>query len=129
MNQRGSAAVLLIAVAGFVLMLAAGIGAVGACLRARIEAVAAADAAALAAAPVTFASFGAETDPTTEAARFAAANGTRLLECACPIDISWEARTVTVRVAREVHLWPVGSVTVTAVGRAEFVPALMLLDD
>ena len=129
MNQRGSAAVLLIAVAGFVLLLAAAIGAVGACLRARVEAVTAADAAALAAAPVTFAPFGADSDPTAEAARFAAANGTRLVECVCPTDASWEPRTVTVRVARDVELWPVGSVTVTAIGRAEFVPALLLLDD
>jgi len=126
-NQQGSAAVLLVAVAGFILLLTAALGAVGACLRARAEAVAAADAAALAAAPVTFAPFGAETGPTAEAARFAALNGARLLECACPVDTSWDPRTVTVRVALDVELWPTGSVTVTAVGRAEFVPALMLV--
>jgi len=128
-NQRGSAAVLLVAVAGFVLLLAVVLGAIGVCLRARVEAVAAADAAALAAAPVTFAAFGAEADPAAEASRFAALNGTRLLECACPVDPSWEPRTVTVRVARDVVLWPMGSVTVTAVGRAEFVPALLLSGD
>jgi hypothetical protein len=36
---------------------------------------------------------------------------------------------VTVRVARELRLWPVGSVTVTAVGRAEFLPALLLVGE
>ena len=50
---------LLAAVAGVVLLLAAVLGAVGSFLLARVEAVAAADAAALAAAPVTFLPFGA----------------------------------------------------------------------
>jgi secretion/DNA translocation related TadE-like protein len=129
MSQRGSAAVLLVAVAGFVLLLTVALGAVGVCLRARVEAVAAADAAALAAAPVTFAPFGAEAGPTEEAARFAVLNGARLVECDCPVDSSWEPRIVTVRVARDVELWPVGSVAVTAVARAEFLPALMLVGD
>lgn len=129
MSDRGGAAVLLLGVVAVVLLLAAVLGAVGAYLRARVEAVAAADAAALAAAPVTFLPFGAEGTPTEEAARFATANSARLLSCSCPVDHSWEPRTVTVRVAREVRLWPVGSLTVTAVGRAEFVPALLLTED
>jgi secretion/DNA translocation related TadE-like protein len=128
-NDRGGAGVLLLGVAGLVLLLAASLGAVGAYLRARVEAVAAADAAALAAAPVTFLPFGAQGTPMDEAARFAAANGVRLVSCACPVDGSWEARTVTVRVAKEARLWPVGSVTVTAVSRAEFEPALLLLGE
>jgi len=125
-SDRGGAAVLLLGVAVVVLLLAAVLGAVGAYLRARVEAVAAADAAALAAAPVTFLPFGATGTPTEEAARFAAANGARLLWCACPVDPSWEPRTVTVQVARDLRLWPLGSLTVTAVGRAEFLPALLL---
>jgi len=128
-SDRGGAAVLLLGVAAVTLLLAAALGAVGAYLRARVEAVAAADAAALAAAPVTFLPFGAEGTPTEEAARFAAANGARLLWCACPMDPSWEPRTVTVQVAREAHLWPVGSLTVTAIGRAEFLPALLLTEE
>jgi len=128
-SDRGGAAVLLLGVAAVTLLLAAGLGAVGAYLRARVEAVAAADAAALAAAPVTFLPFGAEGTPTEEAARFALANGARLLWCACPVDPSWEPRTVTVQVAREVRLWPAGSLTVTAIGRAEFLPALLLTEE
>lgn len=127
MSDRGGAAVLLLGVAAVVLLLAAVLGGVGAYLRARVEAVAAADAAALAAAPVTFLPFGAEGTPTEEAARFALANGASLLWCACPVDPSWEPRTVAVQVARKAHLWPVGSLTVTAIGRAEFEPALLLL--
>jgi secretion/DNA translocation related TadE-like protein len=128
-KDRGGAAVLLLGVAAVILLLAAVLGAVGTYLRARVEAVAAADAAALAAAPVTFLPFGAEGTPTDEAARFALANGASLLWCACPVDPSWEPRTVTVQVAREVRLWPVGSLTVTAIGRAEFEPALLLLGE
>jgi len=92
----------------------------------RVEAVAAADAAALAAAPVTFLPFGAAGTPAEEAARFATANGARLVSCACALDPSWKPRAVTVQVAREASLWPAGSVTVTATGRAEFLPALLL---
>ena len=126
MSDRGGAAVLLVGVAGVVLLLAAVLGAVGVYLRVRVETVAAADAAALAAAPVTFLPFGAEGTPTDEAARFAAANGARLVSCVCPLDSSWEPRTVTVRVTKEARLWLLGSLTVTAVSRAEFLPALLL---
>jgi hypothetical protein len=66
---------------------------------ARVEAQTAADAAALAAAPVTFAPFGARGDARSEAERFAAANGARLVDCACPPDPVWRARVVTVTVA------------------------------
>ena len=117
---------LLLGLAGLVLLLAAIVASVGVYLRARVEASAAADAAALAAAPVTFRPFGALGTPTDEAARFAAANGARLISCACPVDSSWEARTVTVRVVVEVRVWLIGATSVTAIGRAEFVPALLL---
>ena len=129
MSERGGAGVLLAAVAGVVLLRAAALAGVGSYLRARVEAVAAADAAALAAAPVTFLPFGAAGTPAEEAARFAAANGARLVSCACAPDPSWEPRAVTVQVAREASLWPAGSVTVTATGRAEFLPALLLMDE
>lgn len=126
MNDRGSVAVLLAGVVGVVLLLAVVLGSVGALLRARIEATAAADAAALAAAPVTFLPFGATGAPVDEARRFAAANGARLVSCACPVDPSWEPRTVQVEVEVTVHLWPAGDVAVRAVGRAEFSPAALL---
>lgn len=129
MNDRGAAGVLLAAAAGVVMLLAAALGAVGSYLLARVEAVAAADAAALAAAPVTFLPFGAAGSPAEEAARFAAANGARLVACLCPLDPSWAARTVTVEVAREASFWPAGSITVTATGRAEFRPALLLTEE
>jgi secretion/DNA translocation related TadE-like protein len=127
-NERGATGVLLAAVAGLVLVFAASLGMVGGFLRARVEASAAADAAALAAAPVTFLPFGAEGGPRDEAARFAALNGAQLVSCACVPDPSWSPRTVTVVVARTVALWPAGRMQVRAESRAEFVPTLLLGD-
>jgi len=125
-SERGSAALALIGVIGLVLVLAVGLGAVGAYLRARVEASTAADAAALAAAPVTFLPFGTKGTPAEEAIRFARLNGARAVTCVCPVDRSWEPRTVEVRAERTIEIWPMGVFTVVGVGRAEFVPALLL---
>ena len=126
MSERGSASLALLGVAGLVLVLAMGLVAVGNLLRARVEAGTAADAAALAAAPVTFLPFRARGTPSEEAARFAALNGARIISCSCPVDHSWEPRTVEVRTERVVAIWPLGVFRVQGVGRAEFVPALLL---
>ncbi|HSG78308.1 MAG TPA: Rv3654c family TadE-like protein [Acidimicrobiia bacterium] len=126
MNERGAASVALLGVLVFALMLGAAVASVGAFFEGRTRAAAAADAAALAAAPVTFLPFGARGTPAEEAARFAAANGASLVGCSCPVDRSWAHRTVIVDVERRVRLWPVGAVTVRARGRAEFSPALLL---
>ena len=113
-------------VVGLVLVLTVGLAAVGALLRAGVEASTAADAAALAAAPVTFLPFGAEGSPADEAVRFARLNGARVVSCDCRVDRSWEPRTVEVRTERRVGIWPRGIFAVEGVGRAEFVPALLL---
>lgn len=128
MSERGSASLALLGVAALVLVLAMGLAGVGIFLRARAEASSAADAAALAAAPVTFLPFGARGTPIEEAARFAALNGARIISCSCPIDHSWEPRTVEVRTERVVEIWALGVFRVQGVGRAEFVPALLLQD-
>lgn len=119
----------LVAVVGVGLLFAAVVGSVGAYVRVRAEASAAADAAALAAAPVTFLPFGATGSPADEARRFAAANGAALVSCSCPLDPSWEPRVVEVTVSKAVSLWPVGSLTVHASGKAEFVPVMLLIAD
>ena len=67
--ERGSAAILVLGVAGLVMVLTIGVADVGLILSARLEAAAAADAAALAAAPVTFRPFGAAGTPAAEANR------------------------------------------------------------
>ena len=91
-SDGGSAAVVALAVALVVALLGAAVGGVAGYLGARARAALAADAAALAAAPVTFRSYGARQSPAAEAARFAAANGARLLRCACPVNRSWRSR-------------------------------------
>jgi len=126
MSERGSVSVAVLGVVAVALVLALGLSAVGSYLRARAEAEIAADAAALAAAPVTFLPFGARGTPAEEAARFAYLNGSRLEACRCPLDPSWEPRTVEVKTVRAVAIWPLGTFEVTAVGRAEFVPAALL---
>jgi secretion/DNA translocation related TadE-like protein len=125
-SDRGSVSLLLVGVAAVVLLFAAALGSVGAYFRARVEATTAADAAALAAAPVTFLPFGATGTPLDEARRFASANGATVVSCSCTLDPSWEPRTVHVEVEKIVHLWPAGRLSVRAIGRAEFSPALLL---
>ncbi|MFV9672160.1 MAG: pilus assembly protein TadG-related protein [Acidimicrobiia bacterium] len=125
-RDRGSAAVLLLAVAGLVLVLALGVADAGIAFSARLQAAAAADAAALAAAPVTFRPFGAAGSPAMEARRRAAANGAVLTKCSCPVDRSWRPRVVEVVVERRVELFGLGTITVRASSRAEFAPAALL---
>jgi len=126
-RDRGAASVLLLAVAGVALLLAVGIGDVGLILAGRYKAAVAADAAALAAGPVTFRPFGAEGNAGREAARYAALNGATVIACRCRTDRSWRARTVEVVVERTVRLIGGGVVSVRARSTAEFEP-LKLLD-
>jgi hypothetical protein len=109
-----------------ILVLAVGLGAVGAGVAGYVHAAGAADAAALAAAPVTFRSFGASGSPSQEAARFASVNGTRLVRCNCRVDRSWEKRTVTVVVERRIDLPGIGLFTVRATSRATFEPTALI---
>lgn len=93
---------------------------------ARVEAANAADAAALAAAPVTFRAFGARGSPRAEAARLAEANGARLKRCFCTVDHSMRRRIVEVEVVVARNFWLLGTVSVRGRSRAEFDPALLL---
>lgn len=109
-----------------VLTLVVALGAVGTGFAGYVQAAGAADAAALAAAPVTFRPFGATGSPTQEAARFASANGTRLVRCVCPVNRSWDTRTVIVVVERSVDIPALGRLTVRATSRATFEPSALL---
>lgn len=124
-SETGSIAVGA-ALIGLVLVMIIAVGSVGAAIGAYTKAAAAADAAALAAAPVTFRPFGASGSPAREAALFASANGAVLVSCDCPIDRSWDTRTVVVTVTRRVSLVGIGSVAVHATSRATFAPAALL---
>ena len=91
-------------------------------LGARSRAQVAADAAALAAAPVTFRPFGADGTAAEEAHRFASVNGGVLIECRCSHDRSWRSRTVTVLVSVPADLVLLGSTAATAWSSADFDP-------
>jgi hypothetical protein len=116
----------LLAVAGVTLVLSLAIVAVGQYLVGYAHAQAAADAAALAAAPVTFSPFGATGSARREAAIFATANRSKLIGCRCLPDPSWEPRTVVVVVRYSFGVVLFGEQSVEAVGRAEFLPARLL---
>ncbi len=91
-------------------------------LGARARAQIAADAAALAAAPVTFRPFGAAGSAVEEARRFATGNGGTLLECRCAPDPSWRTRTVTVLVSMSADLVLLGETEARAWSSADFDP-------
>jgi nucleotide-binding universal stress UspA family protein len=112
----------MLAIGAMLVVLSMLVADVGGFLAARQQVAAAADAAALAAAPVTFRPFGATGSPAQEAARFAAANGASLVWCRCVVDRTWETREVEVLVQRSVDLILLGRRRITVWSRAEFVP-------
>lgn len=120
--ERGAATLPLVGTVVLAALLAAFIGDVAVLMRARGQAMIAADAAALAAAPVTFAGFGAAGGPEAEARRFAAANRAELVSCDCGVDPTWRPRTVRVVVGVSVDLTLFGVRRVGASSRAEFTP-------
>ena len=126
MSDRGSVSVLVLGVVVLMIVLSLMLGTVGHYLSVAGRVQTAADAAALAAAPVTFRPFGSDGSPTAEAVRLAAANGARLIRCSCSIDRSWAVRIVEVEVVQEVNLLVVGRREVRAVAAAEFTPVDLL---
>lgn len=122
MRQSGSATLLVagvLAVAGLATGLVVDVAQVAA---ARAKLTAAADAAALAAAPITFARFGSQSHPQAAAAAIAAENDARLEACRCDIDRSWTSRTVVVVVATQVDLLLLPTRSLRATAAAEFRP-------
>ena len=126
MNERGAATVTTVAVVAVAVVLCVAIADGAVLLATRFQAGNAADAAALAAAPVTFQPFGAAGGPAAEAGRFARLNGAELVSCTCRIDRTWSPRIVEVVVAREAHLSVFGSVRVHVTARAEFIPTALI---
>lgn len=125
-DQEGGAGLLGLALLAVGLILATMAVDVAQLIVARTRATTAADAAALAAAPVTFRGFGTDSSPESEAARFAALNGADLVECRCRVDRSWSRRTVTVTVSYQVALRLLGNRVLTAAAAAEFVPVELI---
>jgi hypothetical protein len=116
----------MLATAGIVVLLMVGVADAGLLLSGRYQAAAAADAAALAAAPVTFRPFGASGTARQEATRYAVMNGASIVVCRRTSDRSWRPRTVEVIVERKVRLIGGGEITVRARSRAEFEPLELL---
>ena len=126
MSERGSVTVLMAGVVGLGLAVVLGRAAVGQLLVARGTASAAADAGALAAAPVTFRPFGASGSATAEAARFTSANGARVVRCDCASNSTYADRIVVVEVELNVAVLGRFATTVTATSAAEFRPVELL---
>lgn len=93
---------------------------------ARAAAQAGADAAALAAAPITFHPFDGRGDPEAAAREAAADNGLELVRCECRRNLTWAARTVVVEVETGLRLLGTYSVVVTAEAAARFTPVDLL---
>ena len=121
-GERGSATVVMLGLAAVVVVLGLLVADAAVYLRGRMLAATAADAAALAAAPVTFHGFGTTATPQAEAGRFATANGAVLDRCRCPVDRSWRTRTVDVTVTVATSLVLFGDRPVAATSSAEFAP-------
>ncbi len=92
---------------------------------ARAQLTTAADAGALAAAPVTFSAFGTNGDPVAAAAEMALGNGAQLSACECDINRSWVPRRVVVTVTTLVHLALLPDRALTATAAAEFRPVAL----
>jgi len=122
MSERGGATIVAMAISSLLVLVAVGLVGAGLVLAAHFQVTAAADAAALAAAPLTFL----PGDPQWEAARYASANGADLVRCVCPEDTSFRVRVVRVEVVDVVQIPVFGSVTVRARSAAEFDPLQLL---
>ena len=122
MNERGAGSVLAIAAMAVVTFVAVAVLATGQIVIARSRATAAADAAALAAAPMTFPPVAGGRSPVEEASTLAEANGARLVSCVCSQVANFQPRQVEVTVAVPVDLPILGQRWVQASSAAEFVP-------
>lgn len=107
-------------------MLLVGLAGIGQVVLARSRVVTAAEAGALAAAPVTFRPFGASGSATEEAARLVRANGAELMVCSCAHDPGYDPRTVIVTVRLTVTILGLREVTLEATATAEFRPVALL---
>ena len=125
--DRGSVTVFAIAAIVLALVLMAGATAVGQVLVARNRVTAAAEAGALAAAPVTFRPFGATGSAIDEAARLVRANGATLLRCDCRPDRGYDPRTVAVTATVTVDVLGIREVSMEATAVAEFRPVALLV--
>ena len=122
MSERGSGTVLAIGLMAVTVVVGLTVVSATQVVIARARAVVAADAAALAAAPMTFPPVAQGDSPEVIARKFALMNGARLIRCECVVLATFDPRSVEVEVAIPVVLILVGPRYVRATSRAEFVP-------
>jgi hypothetical protein len=125
--DRGSVTVFAAGALVLALVLATGVTAIGQVLVARNRVIAAAEAGALAAAPVTFRDFGAAGSATDEAARLVRSNGAMMVRCDCRPDPGYGARTVIVTAMANVNVMGLREIRIEATAAAEFRPMALLL--
>ena len=109
-----------------VFALLVGMAGVAQVLVARIRVVTAAEAGALAAAPVTFRPFGASGSAVGEAARLVRANGADFVSCSCDHDPGYAPRTATVTARLTVAVLGIRDIGLEATAVAEFSPVVLL---
>jgi hypothetical protein len=115
------------ALMAMIVLLIVGVAGAGMIVATHSSVATAADAAALAAAPVTFRPFGATGSARAEAARFARANGATIVSCRCRQDPMWSVRTVAVTVERLVRTPWGQTLRIRATSRATFDPTALLV--
>ena len=125
-SERGSATIAAVGVLVLGFTLVAGMAGIGQIVLARAKVVTAAEAGALAAAPVTFRPFGATGSPTAEADRMVRANGAVLVRCSCPYDPGYDPRTAIVTARLRVAVLGFREITLEATAAAEFAPVALL---
>jgi len=121
-SDRGSGSVIAIVALAMIALVGLGTLATAQIVIGRSRATAAADAAALAAAPMTFPPVAEGRSPVEGARALAEANGAQLVACRCPRVESFESRRVEVTVAFPVELPMLGRRWIHATSAAEFVP-------
>lgn len=126
-SERGSAAIAAVGLVVLGFMLMVGLAGIAQVVLARAKVVAAAEAGALAAAPVTFRPFGATGSPSAEADRLVRANGARLVRCSCPYDSGYGPRTVVVTARLSTTVLGLREMTLRATAAAEFSPVALLV--
>ena len=125
-SERGSVTVAAVGALTLGFLLVVGLAGIGQLFIARSKVVAAAEAGALAAAPVTFRPFGASGSATAEAAKLVRANGAELTRCSCTHDPGYDPRTAIVTARMTVAVLGFREVTLEATAAAEFRPVALL---
>ena len=121
-SERGSVSVLVVTVLTLGFLLAVAVTGIGQVLVARERLITAAEAGALAAAPVTFRPFGASGSPGAEADRLVRSNGAELVRCYCSYDPQYNSRTVTVTARLAVTVLGLREIDLEYTAAAEFRP-------